>query len=767
VVALPTAFGFGRRNGASLLAAFAVLAAIAGSCRTAPTLRPIPSAPSSVPPVASSRMLESQIPAPAMRVGILTGVARVSVSADAGVLVYPEGASTEPGKDAVKLPRATFLPRAAGQTPPPRYRLQLASLRDEGAAQEIVRKIQEGLHLPTDARWSEETKTFQVRAGSWTTREQAEAQMGCFHPYGFAKPWVVEEAQVAAADGRVQLLEASRDLGVVTLVPARADQFLSVDGMEYRGLVEIRPDETGGITVVNIVNLEEYLRGVVPNELSPSAYPQIEALKAQAVAARTYAIRNRGQYQARGYDICATQACQVYRGKSTEQALSTQAVDDTRGIIAASADGPINALYTSTCGGHTEDGENMFEGEGASYLKGVACLPERTLWASVRTARTPRRLGQEEGLGRDVALLVALDVADSSLYSPAVLKNPAGEDELRGWTTRLMATLRRRPCSSPIRSITRRGAYFRHLVESLCWNDREKRLLGPEDTDYLLQLDDRAKLSDADERAAAAVLLQEGVLSPFEDNTLRPAAPVTRAEALHLLAGVAAKAGEPAVQVGLFKEYDDGKLYVARKDETSSFAIQPNLWLFRALDGTHLGTSELSLTAGDKVSLVLRDDQVVFLEAEQSRMGAAADRASRYYRWEVRMTPDEVARSIERYGNVGRVLDIVPQRMGVSGRVVDMTIHGTAGELPLKGLKIRWALGLRENLFVVDRERDGKGAVTRFIITGKGWGHGVGLCQVGASGMAQAGATYEQILQHYYTGITLKKMAVPASARAS
>src|SRR5207253_1278616 len=179
----------------------------------------------------------------------------------------------------------------------------------------------------------------------------------------------------------------------------------------------------------------------------------------------------------------------------------------------------------------------------------------------------------------------------------------------------------------------------------------------------------------------------------------------------------------------------------------------------RALDGTHLGTSELSLTLGDKVNLVLRDDQIVFLEAEQSRLGASADRASRYYRWEVRMTPDDVAHSLERYGNVGRVLDIVPKRLGVSGRVVEMTVQGTKGDLQLRGLKIRWALGLRENLFVVDRERGAGGAVTRFIFTGKGWGHGVGLCQVGASGMAQAGSTFEQILQHYYTGVTLRKMS--------
>lgn len=753
--ALPTAFRFGRRNGISLFAAFAVLAAIVGSCRSAPVrVVGVPTPGPATPAPDGAVPSLGTVPAPVIRVGILTGVSRVSIAADGGVVVYPLAS----GADARRLPRATFLPRAAGSAPPPRYRLQLASLRDEGAAQDIVRRIVAGLHLPTDVRWSEETKTYQVRAGSWLTRDQASAQMACVQPYGFARPWIVEEPQAAAADGRVQLLEESRDMAAVTLAPSRPNELLSVDGMEYRGLIEVRPDDAGGITVVNVVNLEDYLRGVVPNELSPSAYPQIEALKAQAIAARTYAIRNRGQYQAKGYDICATQACQVYRGKSTEQPLSDQAVEETRALIAATEDGPINALYTSTCGGHTEDGENMFEGEGASYLKGVACLAERTLWANVQTARIPRRLGQEEGLSRDVALLIALDVADANLYSPTALKGNATEDEIRAWTTRLVTVLNRRPCTATAKPSVRRGAFFRYVVDSLCWLDRERHLLAPEDTAYLLQLDDRAKLTDAEERTASALLLQEGVLSPFEDNTLRPQNPVTRAEALHLLAGVAARVGEPAVQTGLFKQIDGGRLFLARKEESASFSLQPNLWLFRSLDGTRLGTSELSLTAGDKVNVVLHDDQVVFLEAEQSRMGAAADRTSRYYRWEVRMTPDEVARSIERFGNVGRVLDVVPGRLGVSGRVVEMVVQGTTGELPLRGLKIRWALNLRENLFVVDRERSPSGAVTRFIFTGKGWGHGVGLCQVGASGMAQSGSTYEQILQHYYTGITIRKM---------
>ena len=119
------------------------------------------------------------------------------------------------------------------------------------------------------------------------------------------------------------------------------------------------------------------------------------------------------------------------------------------------------------------------------------------------------------------------------------------------------------------------------------------------------------------------------------------------------------------------------------------------------------------------------------------------------------MTPGEIASAAARYGTVGAVRDIVPLRLGVSGRVVEMAIRGTDGEMVIKGLKVRWALGLRENLFVVDREMDGAGGVGRFIFTGKGWGHGVGLCQVGAAGMAQAGSRFESILTHYYTGVRL------------
>jgi stage II sporulation protein D len=559
------------------------------------------------------------------------------------------------------------------------------------------------------------------------------------------------------AAGPLKLLETGQEIVSAALFPANAAQDLSVDGMTYRGLLEVRATEEGALTVINVVNLEDYLRGVVPNELSPVSFPQLEALKAQAVAARTYALRNRGQYQAKGYDICATPACQVYRGRSSEHPLTDQAVEETRGLIASYHGSLINALYTSTCGGHTENAVNIFEGEQeVPYLMGVACLPERSAWDIIRTTASPKGFGDgDRGLNRDAALLIALGVLEPGAYSAAALQGPATDAELRRWVSGLAAALRRDGCEAAGEApLARRGAFFQHLVTGLCWDKRE-RLMGPEDTSYLLQVEDRGELSGEGETLAAALLMQDGILQPHSDNTLRPSAPITRAEAVAILARAALRAGPPDLLSGEFRSVSAAGLSLTRGDEDETHPLSPDVRLFRSLDGSVQAPSELVLEAGEKVRFVLHDGRVGFLEVQQSLMGAAADRDSRYYRWEVRMTPAEIASAAARYGTVGAVRDVVPLRLGVSGRVVEMAIRGSDGEMVIKGLKVRWALGLRENLFVVDREMDSSGGVGRFIFTGKGWGHGVGLCQVGAAGMAQAGSRFESILTHYYTGVKL------------
>jgi len=737
-----------------LAAAIAVTMGLAGSCRTLPNGQISALA---VPPaaVASARSEDALVP-PVVRVGILPDVPRASIGADGGVILRPSDGSALPRP----MARATFVGLATGGSPA-RFRVQAGSLTDGSAAAKVADRARQASGLQASVRWGEQTRTHQVRVGEFATREEAQALAQRLEQAGLLGGWVIEEEAVPGL-GRIRLLETSEDLASVDLTPARADDSLSVDGVRYRGFLRVRPGDNGTITVVNVLNLEDYIKGVVPNELSPQVFPHIEALKAQAVAARTYVLRNLGLYEPKGYDICATPACQMYRGQSSEQPLSTQAVDETAGLVGTYGSGLINALYTSTCGGHTEDVENIFEGNGdpVPYLRGVACVPEQGAWTTIRNARAPVSLGEPERLGRDAALLVALGVLEPRQYTRAALSGPATAEELRQWVGRLVGALHRQPCAGTAEaSLPRRGAFLRDLVSSLCWDERASRLLAPGDRDYLLQVEDRASLGDG-ERTAAALLVQEGILAPFPDNTLRPEAPLLRADAVTMLAETAVRAGAPGLVSATLREARAGRLTVEREEgKPEDLELDANLRLFRVLDGNRMGASELHLISGEKVRFVLQDGRVSFLEAEQSRLGGTNDRSSRVYRWEVRMTPDEVARAIARYGAVGTVRDVKPLRLGVSGRVVEAALVGSEGELTLKGLQVRWGLGLRENLFVIDRERGPDGAVSRFIFTGKGWGHGVGLCQVGASGMAEQGATYEQILRHYYRGMRITNAA--------
>jgi stage II sporulation protein D len=561
-----------------------------------------------------------------------------------------------------------------------------------------------------------------------------------------------------SAAGKLLLVETRDDVDEATVSGASPADLLQVDATSYRGVVEVRPAGTDGLTVVNVVNLEDYLRGVVPNELSPVVFPRLEALKAQAVAARTYALAHIGDYASKGFDLCATPSCQVYRGQSSEHPLTDRAVAETKGVVARFRGKPINAYYTSTCGGHTEDGGEIFD-DAAPYLRGVACLPEQKARQAVRTTAEPLRVAADSGASvRDLGLLEALEVVEPADLDPARLRAPASLEELLAWSGRLKAALHRSGCeTAPSAGLARRAGFARHLVATLCWSERATRLLGPGDTEYLLTAADSARLIDPAERQAVALLVREGVVSPFPDNTLRPDAVLSRGQAMALLAGSAVRAGSPAIAAGELAGLADGELSVLDGETAHRHPIDRAVRLVRDLEGTHAAAAELGLTIGDRVVYVLRGGRVAYLEAEQSRRGAAADRSSRYFNWEVRLTPQDVASAVARYGTVGTVRDLVPRRIGVSGRVVELAVVGSDGELVLKGLKVRWGLGVRENLFVVGRETAPGGALERFVITGKGWGHGVGLCQVGAFGMAQAGATFDAILEHYYTGITLSR----------
>lgn len=143
----------------------------------------------------------------------------------------------------------------------------------------------------------------------------------------------------------------------------------------YRGSLEFIKFNQG-LTVVNRVNVEEYLYSVVPSEI-PARWPQA-VLEAQAIAARTYTFANLGRFNNRGFDLLATVASQVYNGVESEAKSVTEAVDATRGMILTHDSKPISAFYYDNCGGHTESSLNAW-GFSAPYLQAVPdkLLPAR------------------------------------------------------------------------------------------------------------------------------------------------------------------------------------------------------------------------------------------------------------------------------------------------------------------------------------------------------------------------------------------------------
>jgi len=138
----------------------------------------------------------------------------------------------------------------------------------------------------------------------------------------------------------------------------------------YRGYIEIFPSlkSDKNLTLVNILPLEEYLYGVVPSEM-PSSWP-LEALKTQAIAARTYALSHLGQFTSDGFDIMPTTASQVYGGVEEETPVTNQAVNETRGKVITHNSKLISAYYSSGAGGITESGLDAW-GSNIPYLKSV------------------------------------------------------------------------------------------------------------------------------------------------------------------------------------------------------------------------------------------------------------------------------------------------------------------------------------------------------------------------------------------------------------
>lgn len=532
----------------------------------------------------------------------------------------------------------------------------------------------------------------------------------------------------------------------------------------YRGRIEVFANTRGALTVVNVLGLEDYVKGVAPNELSAGGFPQLEAHKAQAIAARTYALRNRGQFSSQGYDLLPTTRSQVYRGLTSENTLSSRAVDETRGIIATVDGEPINALYTSTCGGRTEDAENIFN-DPVSYLKARECAAEGRAALTpftVKTTREPAELKEEQNvaLARDVALLSLHNFGSLRLkVSDSWASDEASVSEVRSWFASV-ARLTRQLAPTVTEEVNRPPAFATALSTAVFGESRGSTLLNDADVEYLLAMRDAGDVP-ATNRADVAFLIRDGFLALLPDATLRPREPLTRARALHSIARILEARGLLQLQQGIARPTSADNLVLRSvKGKDVPVKISADVFLFRQI-GEHLyPVRSVALVGGEPVVFhVNSSGQVDYLEVSPAPNGAAADRFSPFTNWTTELSLGQVQSRLRRYaGGIGSLTDLRVVSRGRSQRVIDLELVGSNGAAHVRGGRIRSALGLREQLFVIERNYDDVGRVTGFTFLGRGWGHGVGMCQVGAYGLARQGFSSEQILKAYYTGIELTKL---------
>ncbi len=197
----------------------------------------------------------------------------------------------------------------------------------------------------------------------------------------------------------------------VVLSAAKGDDPVVVNKRPYRGKVELARAGRA-VRIVNVLGVETYLRGVLHMETN-EAWPT-EALKAQAVISRTYALLNRGRHGSRGYDLCATPHCQAYGGAAAERPATDAVLRRTRGeVLVDRKKRLVSTVYHSCCGGSTESAENVWRHAGQPHLRATRCgwcrgSPHYFWKARVPTERVTQRLnaaGYDLGEVRAIGVL--------------------------------------------------------------------------------------------------------------------------------------------------------------------------------------------------------------------------------------------------------------------------------------------------------------------------------------------------------------------------
>jgi stage II sporulation protein D len=621
------------------------------------------------------------------------------------------------------------------------FQVQAGGFSQEDPAKERAEKLAADYQTAGVVAFSADRGVYRVLLGGFADRAGAEALAERLRAAG--EEATVVEGRAAPSPGAAAVLSVAAEDGAARRLAAPVDIYptdhetrVLYDGKAYRGSLRVSVNLRGLVTVINRLNLEEYLYGVVPAEMGPKRYDEVEALKAQSVAARTYALAHRGQFEAEGYDLCATPKCQVYSGLSAEDPVSNAAVDATRGLVLASGGHFADALFVSTCGGRTENVENIFGEPAAPYLVSVECgeLAATALPGAAVDRKAPVK--PREGLEWRGYVLAR--------HAPRRSGRAALLETAQGWAGM-------DPRGSPPATLSP-AAVYPSLLSAFSLAPARALHVQPRDESYYSEPPALSGRLSGAARDAYEFLVR------FKFGAGEPLPPADRALTEEEYAGLLFSAALRELGVtegnGRFLRREASNLWVKTSEGRQNLPVDPELPLARKIGDTFLAAPSLTLRAGDRLRWWKRGSRLLALWVEAEPDAPAFERDSSWTEWVRRVSGRELARRMAARVAGNEVRDIAVTKRSASGRVIEARVSTDTSEILLKRFDVRQALEMPDLLFTVQKTRGAQGE-TEFLFLGRGWGHGVGLCQNGAFGMALGGASYDAILRHYYSGIEI------------
>ena len=275
----------------------------------------------------------------------------------------PRGAPTRP----VPVPLPPPAPEAPAPAPPPAPPPPRPTAPPPPAAARAP-AVRVGLAVDTPAVEVTSADRFVVR----TAGGQVAARVEGGGVARFTRAGAGAELRVAGGGGGPRVF----DLPLV--VEPEDIGTLQTRGRSYRGAMLVQAAGAGGLTLVNRLDMESYLLGVVPREIGRASEEIYQAVKAQAVAARTYAVKYMGRRQQLGFDVYPTTEDQVYGGVADEDPIVHRAVGETAGEVLTYRGQPITAYYHSTCAGQTAAIDEVWNEAPVPYLVSVVDVDPRT-----------------------------------------------------------------------------------------------------------------------------------------------------------------------------------------------------------------------------------------------------------------------------------------------------------------------------------------------------------------------------------------------------